>query len=186
MTAKSPKRPPEFRRIPTPPAPSLLEEFEQFESRMKAHNLQALATDLHNLNLFFDYFEIEKTRDPAVRYMFLALCLARKYVPGFHSASARGRPKVDLLKVAQLRIDADCVKRHKRRLKLPDSDSKVAEALTRKWPGYSNKTLQNLLSAPRDPKFEVFVEVLVRLFRACPEVAPDLGINRSRIPKNSP
>jgi hypothetical protein len=148
--------------------------------------LQALATDLHNLNLFFDYFEIKKTGNPAADNTFLAICLARKYVPGFHSVNARGRPKVDLLKVAQLRIDADRVKRHKRRLKLSDSDSKVAEALTRKWPGYSKKTLQNLLSAPRDPKFEVFVEVLVRLSRAYPKVAPDLGINRSRIPKNRP
>jgi hypothetical protein len=101
--------------------------------------------------------------------MFLALCLARKYVPGFHSASAWGRPKDNLLKLAQLRIDADRVKRHKRRLKLSDSDSKVAEALTRKWRGYSRKTLQHLLSAPRDPKFEVFVKVLVRLFRAYPK-----------------
>jgi hypothetical protein len=185
MAPKSPKRLPKFLPMPAPPQPGLLEMPDEFEVRMKVHAEQAAVTAWHNVDLFFGYFEIKKTGDPAVDYLSLAICLAEKLARGFHSQRKRGAPAIDAFTLVRLNEDVQRVKRDKRRLKLPDSDRQVADALAGRghWKGYSRKTLQNLLPAARDPKIQMFVESL----QAFPELRfGPLRTKNSKCPENSP
>jgi hypothetical protein len=98
----------------------------------------------------------------------LSIFLARKYVPGFCSIRARGRPKSDTLKLAQLLVDAEIVKLSRRRLKLPDTDRQIVEVLvakvpySRRWKRYNRRTLQNMLTASRDRKRNPLVWLVQR------------------------
>src|SRR5262245_46530975 len=143
---------------PRAPRPALIEEPEETEARSFLQAKQEFAAALYNLNLLFNYFGLKKSSDPALDYIFLAIYLAREFVPGFHSPPVRGRPKKDPLKLAYLLLDAELIKRSRRRSKLPNTDRQVVETLvsklpySRRWGNYNKKTLQNLLTAARDPK----------------------------------
>lgn len=152
---KATKGLPKFIPIPTPPLPLPGEEPEEFGARTKAHAAHAAAVTPFNLNLLFGYFGITKTGDPAVDYGLLAMCLAKKYIRSFHSEAKRGARKKDPLRLARLLVDAHFVER---RFKFSDNDSRVAKELREKslykhrWEHYDKGTLQNMLTAARDPK----------------------------------
>jgi len=164
------KAAPNFLKAPPPDRiPLAFEDRREFEARRDKQITNSFYKSLHNLNLLFDVFEIKRTGDPAVDYIFLAICLAEKYVSGFRSAG-RGRPRKqqDFSVLAQLLADVEAVKRIKRRANLPSSDRHVMEFLTskipysRRWSDYRGRerTLRNLLAKARNPSANPFACIL--------------------------
>lgn len=143
--------------------PRSVDDTEPLPEALNAWHAEALRYDLEGLTLLCAHHGIEQD-DPTVRYMMLALHLARDLVPYFQPAARPRGQKVDRVNGLDLALDvADMRRRHGRTVRTDDRALMELEDRLR-YRKHSRETLRKRLQrARKDPFVEVFLKIAEQL-----------------------